>query len=60
MVRILFKAGDIRIEDLSRFSQAERHYYQLTSGKMESEIGEFGYHQSLRETNTILFRVRDT
>ena len=39
-------------------SVAKRHYYQPTFGIIESAIGEFGFYQSPRDMNPILFRVR--
>ena len=41
-------------------SVTHRHYYELTSVILESEIGELGSYQSLRAMNRILFRVRQT
>ena len=32
-------------------SVSHRHYYQLISGIIESEIDELGFYQSLREMN---------
>ena len=40
-------------------SVRHRHYYQLSSCVIESEIDELGFYQNLRVKNRILFRVGD-
>ena len=41
------------------FKLGHRHYYQLTSGILESEIDEIDINQSLREMNNNFYIVRD-